>query len=130
MTAFIDPATGLISETWYRFLNSIWQRTGGATAPTNIDALTSQVDDLQAYTDLIAEPDAPDPIPAALLAYTMEDTAPAPDPAEAALLAMILGDVCAVVDPDQVALLAVEMDDTATQPENDPALVAMMVSDA
>ena len=46
MTAFVDPATGLVSETWWRFLSSLWTRSGGAAAPSSIGTIAAEVDAL------------------------------------------------------------------------------------
>ncbi len=100
MTAFVDPKTGLVSETWWRFLNSLWTRTGGAQSTASLE----------------------DAINYGLMADT-----PAPEPAEvAALLAALMADTPAAGEPDW---LPAAMADTPAEPENDPALVAWMVAD-
>lgn len=136
LTAFVDPKTGLVSETWWRFLNSIWQRTGGAPAVTGTD-------DIIAWTNMADVPVATPPDGAAFLAAMMADVPtmaqggfadpmgdvmPAPDPALAAWLAVAMADAPALPQADAFAWLASLMDEPARVPENDPALVAMMVS--
>lgn len=136
LTAFVDPKTGLVSETWWRFLNSIWQRTGGAPAVTSTD-------DIIAWTNMADVPVATPPDGAAFLAAMMADVPtaaqggfvdpmgdmmPAPDPALAAWLAVAMADAPALPQTDAFAWLASLMDEPARAPENDPALVAMMVS--
>ena len=136
MTAFVDPKTGLVSDTWWRFLNSIWNRTGGAPA-------TSGTDDIIAWQNMADVPVATPPDGAAFLAAMMADVptvaqggfmdpmgdpVPAHDPALAAWLAVAMADVPALPQADAIAWLASLMADAPRVPENDPALVAMMVS--
>ena len=98
MTAFVDPKTGLVSEAWYRFIWSIWNRTGGAAA-------TSGTDDIIAWQNMADVPVATPPDGAAFLAAMMADVPtvaqssfvdpmgdpiPAPDPALAAWLAVAI----------------------------------------
>lgn len=117
MTAFVDPKTGLVSDSWWRFLNSLWQRTGGAQP-------TTPTDDVIAYTQMADEPEPALPEPGALLAFIMEDT-PQPEP----VFLDPMAETVPPVDADQIALLAQAIDDTQSPPENDPALIAMMVAD-
>lgn len=92
MTAFIDPKTGLITEAWWRFLASIWQRTGAANGTSSLQTVSAEVD---------------------------------------AMTGLVLGvDVPTDLDPAQIALLAALFDEPANVPENEPALYALMVSDA
>ena len=136
MTAFVDPKSGLVSDTWWRFLNSIWIRTGGAPA-------TPGIDDVINYQIMADVPVATPPDGAAFLAAMMADVPttaqggfvdpmgdvlPAPDPALAAWLAVAMADVPALPQAEAIAWLASLMDEPQRVPENDPALVAMMVS--
>lgn len=122
MTAFVDPKTGLVSETWWRFLNSLWSRTGGAQS-------TASLDDAINY-GLMADTPAPEPAePAVMLAAMMADAPAASEPEPAALLAALMADTPAASEPEDAAWMAATMADTPAEPENDPALVALMVAD-
>ena len=136
MTAFVDPKTGLVSDTWYRWCMSVWLRSGGAPA-------TSSTDDIINYQNMVDVPVATPPDGAAFLAAMMADVptvaqggfmdpigdpVPAHDPALAAWLAVAMADVPALPQADAIAWMASLMADVPRVPENDPALVAMMVS--
>lgn len=136
LTMFVDPKTGLVSETWWRFLNSIWQRTGGAPA-------VSSTDDIINWQNMADVPVATPPDGAAFLAAMMADVPTVaqggfvdpmgdvmsvPDPALAAWLAMAMADAPVLPQAEAFAWLASLMDEPPRVPENDPALVAMMVS--
>lgn len=138
MTAFVDQRTGLVTDAWWRFLNSLWQRTGGAQP-------TSGIDDLIEWQNMADVPlptppdagawlgflmgDAPTP-PPSLLVYAdpMGDVVPAPSPETAAWLATAMADAPPAVQSEVAAWLAYAMADVPRVPENDPALIAMMVS--
>lgn len=114
MTAFVDPKTGLVSDTWWRFLQSLFQRTGGAEG-------SSSTDEIIQYGNMADVPDAPDPDQAVWMAEMANggELAALPD-----WFPAMLGD--AVAEPvDAFPDLAID----PVEPENDPALVAMMVSD-
>jgi hypothetical protein len=97
LTKFVDPKTGILHASWYRFFNSLWLRTGGAAA-------TTPVEDVIDWMNMADVPVPTPPEAAALMAYLMAD-APQLPPAS--------------FDP---------MGDVPRQPENDPALIALMVS--
>lgn len=136
MTAFVDPRTGLVSDAWWRFLNALYQRTGGATG-------SSSTDDIIEFMNMADVPLATPPEGAAWLAAMMADVPsvpqggfvdpmgdpiPAPSPETAAWLAAAMADAPPQVQIETIAWLAALMADAPTQPENDPALIAMMVS--
>lgn len=136
MTAFVDPKTGLVSDAWWRFLNSLWQRTGGAQPTSSVDDLIEwqNLADVQAATP----PEAAawlgfmigDVVPAvpAVWVDPMADVVPAPSPETAAWLAAAMADASPPVQAEVAAWLAYMMADVVRVPENDPALIAMMVS--
>ena len=102
LTAFVDPQTGMVSDTWWRFLQTIWQRSGGAQP-------TTSTDDLIRFVQMADVPAVANPEPAAWLGAALGDV-PLPSPIEPAVwLAVAAGDVPRV-------------------PENDPMLVALMVA--
>lgn len=115
MTQFVDAKTGLVTDTWWRFLNTLYNRTGGAQA-------TTSTDDLISYTIMDDTPQDTPPEAAAWLALAMADVAPADMPE---WMAALLTDPVADVEPAFAFA-----DDPPAAPENDPALVAMMVSDS
>ena len=136
MTAFVDTKSGLVSDTWWRFLQTLWVRTGGAPA-------TSGTDDIINWQNMADVPVATPPDGAAFLAAMMADVPtvaqggfvdpmgdpiPAPDAALAAWLAVAMADAPAMPQAEAIAWLASLMDEPQRVPENDPALVAMMVS--
>ena len=118
ITAFVDPKTGIMTPAWYRFFYSLWERTGGAPA-------TTPIDDVITWVNMADTPTPSPPEDGAMLAFLMGDTA-AP---EADGYADPMADTPAPTPPEDAALLAALMADTPTEPENDPALVAMMVAD-
>ena len=118
ITAFVDPKTGIMTPAWYRFFYSLWERTGGAPA-------TSTMEDIIETLKMSDVAPAPNPEPAAWLGTLLGDAA-AP---EADGYADPMADTPAATPPEDAALLAALMADTPTEPENDPALVAMMVAD-
>lgn len=139
LTAFVDPKTGLVSDTWWRFLQTLWQRTGGAQA-------TSTTDDIIQFLNMLDVPPAPAPEPSAWLGAALGDVVPQPTPEPAAWLSAALADVpspfpledaawqaAAAADvvvpmPEPAALLAAAMADVPRVPETDPGLVALMVA--
>jgi hypothetical protein len=54
MTAFVDPQTGLVNESWWRFLLGLWQRGGGATSAINNTPIGSGGASTGAFTTLSA----------------------------------------------------------------------------
>lgn len=118
LTAFVDLKTGALTPAWYRFFYSLWERTGGAPA-------TTALGDVIGWVNMDDTPTPTPPEDGALLAFLMGDTAPPADDGYTDPMA----DTAAPTPPDEAALLAALMADTPTEPENDPALVAMMVAD-
>lgn len=119
MTQFVDAKTGLVTDTWWRFLNTLYSRAGGAQATTPTDAIIN-------YINMDDTPTDTPPEAAAWLAMAMADASPADVPE---WLAALLADAPVDPLPDDAALLAGLMADPPAAPENDPALVALMVSD-
>lgn len=118
LTAFVDPRTGLVSDTWWRFLQTLWQRTGGAQA-------TSTTDDIINWQNLADVPTATPPEGAAWLSVLMSDTAPPPPPA----FVDIMQNAPPAVGAEIAAWLAFLMaDPPPPPPEQNPALVALMVT--
>ena len=100
LTAFLDPKTGLVTDTWWRFLNAMFQRTGGAQG-------TSGLDDIIQYGNMADVPTDTPPDAAAWLASAMAD----------------------VPDAEPFDWQAAPQMDAPTEPENDPAAIALMVAD-
>ena len=119
LTSFLDPKTGLVTDTWWRFLNAMFQRTGGAQG-------TSGLDDIIQYGNMADVPTDTPPDAAAWLASAMADVADATSPDEAAWLANMMADV---PDVEPFAWQAAPQMDAPTEPENDPAAIALMVAD-
>ena len=84
---FVDPATGTLTQSGFRFLYTTWQRSGSAQGTNS--AVSADVA-LQAIMG--DAPDAPRDDMAALWADPV-DYIPPPDLGQAALLALMLGDV-------------------------------------
>lgn len=103
VSGFLNP-DGTLKDVWFRFFRALWERTGGGTAPGTIDDITGFV--------------------------LMDDTMPeiAPDPA--ALLAWLISDTPDAVLQDFAYLMALAAIDEPSPPENDPAMIALLVSDA
>lgn len=117
MTAFVDKETNLVTDTWWRFLQTLWVRTGGAVSVTGLG-------DLIEFSKMADVPTATPPDAGALLGFAMFD---APQGLPDLSLAMV-GDVVMPTAPEAAALLAAAMADIPRVPENDPALVALMVA--
>ena len=119
ITSFVDPKTGIMTPAWYRFFYSLWERTGGAPA-------ASTTDDVIGWMNMADTPVSPPPEGAAMMAFLMADAAVAAP----AGYVDIVGDTPAPAPPESAAWLDSMRADTAGKPENDPALVALMVADA
>jgi len=118
LTAFVDPRTGLVSDTWWRFLQTLWQRTGGAQA-------TSTTDDIINWQNLADVPPAIPAEGAAWLSVLMSDAAPPPP----AAFVDIMQNAPPAVGAEIAAWLAFLMaDPPPPPPEQNPALVALMVT--
>jgi hypothetical protein len=111
MTAFLDPKTGLVTDAWWRFLNSLWLRTGGGSAPASVTMLQEEIEALYGFAE-------------------MADTPAEPVFDQGAYLAAMIADTPVEVDGEAIVYTATLFDDTPTTPENDPALVALLVGDA
>ena len=103
VSGFLNP-DGTLQDVWFRFFRSLWIRTGGGSAPGTIDEITAFV--------------------------VMDDTLPEVSPDPAALLAWLISDTPDEVVQDFAYFMALAAEDTPAAPENDPAMIALLVSDA
>lgn len=130
LTAFVDPKTGLISDTWYRFQQSLWQRTGGSVAPGDIATLTAAVEALQISVDALNSAVAS--INASLVVVNAQLLVLAAGVAAVTEDAQNVGRYAEMAEPPMLTgpdpLLGYAMGDVPIPPENNAALVAMVVT--